>query len=113
MIDRALIPLESEITKKIQRYLRTVPGWWGFKVLGGAQQKRGVPDIIGCFNGIFVAFEVKRPGVGVVSDLQAHIIEQIKSANGHSFVVYSVDDVKAALAGLAARSFVGGGDDYG
>lgn len=97
------IPLESEITKQIQRYLKTVPRWWGYKVQGGAQQKRGVPDIVGCFDGLFVAFEVKRPHVGRVSPLQEHVIEEIKAAKGRAYVVFGVDDVRKVLEWLASH----------
>lgn len=103
-IDRNMIPLETEITRQIQRYLAGLPGWWGFKVQGGAQQARGVPDIVGCFYGRFVAFEVKRPNLGKVSKIQHHILGKIKSADGCAFVVRSVDEVKQALAGLAAHA---------
>lgn len=102
------IPLESTITAQIQRYLGKLPGWWGFKVQGGGSQMRGVPDIVGCYRGLFVAFEVKRPVVGKLSELQKHRIEQIKSAKGNVYVVYSVEDVKKALDMLAAHICEGG-----
>lgn len=103
------IPLESTITAEIQRFLSRLPDWWGFKVQGGGSQMRGVPDIVGCYRGLFVGFEVKRPIVGRVSELQKHRIEQIKSAGGQAFVVYGVEDVKRALDMLSAVTFVGGG----
>jgi Holliday junction resolvase len=103
------IPLENTITAGIQRYLGRLPDWWGFKVQGSGSQMRGVPDIVGCYRGLFVGFEVKRPIVGRVSELQKHRIEQIKSAGGQAFVVYSVEDVKQALDMLSAVTFVGGG----
>ena len=102
------IPLESAITGEIQRFLAVTPGWWGFKVQGGGSQMRGVPDIVGCYNGQFVGFEVKRPIVGRLSKLQEHRIEQIKAAKGHAFVVYSVEDVRQALEGLASNERTGG-----
>lgn len=103
------IPLESTITAEIQRYLNKLPDWWGFKVQGGGSQMRGVPDIVGCYRGLFVGFEVKRPKVGKVSALQAHRIEQIQSAKGHAFVVYGVEDVKRELQGLVSFTRAGGG----
>ena len=103
-IDRSSVPLEAEITRQIQRYLAGLPDWWGFKVQGSAQQMRGVPDIVGCYRGLFVAFEIKRPFLGKVSKIQHHMIDQIKAAKGRAFVVYSVDDVKQVLAGLAAHT---------
>ena len=103
MMDRKDIPLESAITAQIQRYLARVSGWWGFKVQGGGAQMRGVPDIVGCYCGLFVAFEVKRPEVGKLSELQKHRIDQIIAAGGRAFVVYGVEDVKRALEGLSAH----------
>lgn len=110
MADRKEIPLESAITSEIQKYLRKLPGWWGFKVQGGGAQMKGVPDIVGCYRGLFVCFEVKRPVVGKLSELQKHRIEQIRTAGGHAFVVYGLEDVKQALEGLAAVVCVGGGE---
>lgn len=102
------IPLESAITAQIHRYLGKLPDWWGFKVQGSASQARGVPDIVGCYRGLFVGFEVKRPKVGRLSQLQAHRIEQIQAAGGRAYVVCGVEDVRQALDGLGAGSFAGG-----
>ena len=108
MCDRENIPLESTITGEIQRMLALRPGWWGFKVQGGGSQMRGVPDIVGCYKGLFVGFEVKRPVIGKVSALQEHRIEQIKAAGGHAYVVYSVQDVRKVLDVLDDLTFAGG-----
>lgn len=94
------IPLESAITASIQRWLSKQPCWWGFKVAGGGAQMRGVPDIVGCWRGVFVGLEVKRPEVGHVSELQKHRIEQIRDAGGVAEVVYSLDDVKRVCEAL-------------
>ena len=102
-MDKDRIPLESAITAEIQRYLGRLSGWWGFKVQGGGSQMRGVPDIVGCYRGRFVGFEVKRPVVGKVSELQKHRIDQINAAGGCALVVYGVEDVKQALAVLGAH----------
>lgn len=107
------IPLESAITVEIQRYLSKLPDWWGFKVQGGGSQMRGVPDIVGCYRGLFVGFEVKRPKVGKLSALQAHRIEQIQAAKGHAFVVYGVEDVKNSLKWLVAHVCEGGTGNCG
>lgn len=104
------IPLESTITASIQRWLSKQPEWFGFKVAGGGAQMRGVPDIVGCWRGHFVGLEVKRPGVGRVSELQKHRVDQIRGAGGVAAVVYSVDDVKRLLEGLAALVCAGGGE---
>ena len=108
-MNRKEIPLESTITAEIQRYLGRLDGWWGFKVQGSGSQMRGVPDIVGCYCGLFVAFEVKRPVVGKLSELQKHRIDQIVAAGGRAFVVYGVEDVKRALERLSSVSCAGGG----
>ncbi len=72
---------------------------WYFKVHGSMYQKAGVPDIIACINGYFVAIEIKRPG-GVVSPLQQFNIDEIHRNGGVAFVAYSVEDVHKQLHAL-------------
>lgn len=58
--------------------------------------RNGVPDIIACINGIFVAFEVKQPGKSATK-LQEWNIDEIQKAGGKAFCVHSLDEVKDAL----------------
>lgn len=52
---------ETRLQQSIQYALnREVGGWW-FKVWGGPFMPAGIPDLIGCVNGMFFAFEVKLP----------------------------------------------------
>ena len=94
-------PLESKVTKAIMAYLKG-RGIWCFKVAGGPMQQRGVPDIICSVNSAFVALEVKRPGVGRLTDLQALTIERIRESGGIAEVVTSVEEAAAVIEGLAA-----------
>ena len=89
-------PLESKVTKAIMAYLKG-RGIWCFKVAGGPMQQRGVPDIICSVNGAFVALEVKRPGLGRLTDLQALTIERIREAGGVAEVVTSVEEAAAVI----------------
>lgn len=89
-------PLESKVTKSIMAYLKR-RGVWCFKVAGGPMQQRGVPDIICCVNGSFVALEVKRPGMGRLTELQALTIERIRDAGGVAEVVTSVEEAAAVI----------------
>jgi hypothetical protein len=100
-------PLESKVTKAIMAYLKG-RGVWCFKVAGGPMQQRGVPDIICCVDGAFVALEVKRPGLGRLTDLQALTIERIRDAGGVAEVVTSVDEAAAVLDGLVGETKDGG-----
>lgn len=55
---------EARLSRKIIRALRQETGskgWW-VKIHGSAAQASGLPDIIGCYRGVFVGLEVKMPG---------------------------------------------------
>jgi Holliday junction resolvase len=56
----------------------------------------GIPDIIACVNGRFVAFEVKTAS-GKATKLQEATIRKILNAGGVAAVVRSVDEVKVIL----------------
>jgi hypothetical protein len=48
----------------------------------------GIPDIICCYKGLFVAIETKAPGKRAnVTDNQKRIMESIRDADGFAFVV--------------------------
>ena len=87
---------EAAITVAIQRYLKTVPHCFHFKEHGGQYCTAGLPDIIVCYRGRFVAFEVKTPS-GRPSKLQEITIAKIKAAKGEAFIVRSVEEVKQIL----------------
>lgn len=90
---------ESEIIGKIRAYLKTVDCCFSWKEHGGQFGQAGIPDIICCYNGRFVAFEVKtdkgRPTV-----LQQVTINKIRQAGGTAEIVRSVDDVRAIIQKL-------------
>jgi len=91
--------LEKDITSKIMRYLKTLPCCFAWKEFGGMYSTSGLPDIICCINGMFVAFEVKTDK-GRLSKLQEIMIQRINAANGKAFKVTSVGEVKKILNGL-------------
>jgi len=88
--------LEKDITAAIQRYLKTVPHCFFFKEHGGQYGTAGLPDLILCYRGRFVAFEVKT-ATGRPSKLQEVTIAKIKAAKGEAFIVRSVEEVKQIL----------------
>lgn len=56
----------------------------------------GIPDIICCYRGKFMAFEVKTEK-GKTTALQNSVINKIQKCSGKAVVVRSVNDVKALL----------------
>ena len=84
---------ESDIVKAIMKYLRTLPECFCWKEHGGMYGTAGIPDIICCCRGRFMAFEVKTEN-GQPTTLQLATIRKIQRAGGTAAIVRSVDDVK-------------------
>ena len=87
---------EKVITDKIIKYLKSEPECFVFKMHGGMFGMAGIPDIICCYKGKFVAFEVKNDK-GKLSKLQEATIKKIRNAKGLAFKVISLDEVKEIL----------------
>ena len=94
---------ESDIVKAILKYLTTVPNCFSWKEHGGMYGTAGIPDIICCYCGRFVAFEVKTE-TGKLTKLQESTIRKIKEAKGQAFKVTSVEEVKQILEHMEVQS---------
>lgn len=90
--------LESAITKDICNYLKTLDKCFFWKEHGGMYGTAGIPDIIICYKGRFVALEVKRPK-GKLTKLQEKTIKDIRAAGGKAYVVTCVDEVMKIMEG--------------
>jgi len=84
---------ESKIQGDILHVL-AVRGAYTVKIVTAS--KAGVPDILCCYRGSFIAFEVKGPK-GKTSALQDINIKNIKKAGGLAYVVRSVSEVVTVL----------------
>jgi len=86
---------EAQIQKKIIDYLESL-GAYTVKVI--SSNKKGVPDILCCYNGKFIGIEVKRPKTKKnTSALQEYNLKKIKDAGGISLVAWEVDQVRDFL----------------
>jgi Holliday junction resolvase len=95
--------LEKEIVTAIMKYLNTVPRCFAWKTHGGMYGRAGLPDIIACFNGRFVAFEVKTE-TGKPTKLQESTIAKINAAKGDARKVTSVNEVREILKNLRTQT---------
>lgn len=77
---------EKRFENKI-KYMLNVHGAWYVKYFANRNTKSGIPDILACVNGEFLAIEVKSDS-GHPSELQLHNVELIRKAGGLAFVVY-------------------------
>lgn len=86
---------ESEIQKKILDYLKSI-GAYSVKVIQAS--KAGVPDIICCYKGRFIAIEVKTPKTKYnTSELQKLNLDWIKEASGVAIVAWELEQIKSLL----------------
>lgn len=91
--------LERDIVAAILRHLKTVPECFAWKTHGGVYAQAGIPDIIACVGGRFVAFEVKTSS-GKLTKLQEVTIRKINEAKGKAYKVISVEEVSRILNDL-------------
>lgn len=91
--------LERDIVAAILRLLKKTPYCFAWKEHGGMYGTAGVPDVIACIHGRFVAFEVKTE-TGKLSKLQEITIQKIQNAKGQAFRVTSAAEVAAILKTL-------------
>lgn len=84
------IAAEKVFENKIKKFLKTLPNTWFFKFWAGPFSQAGIPDIIACVNGKFVALEVKAEG-GQPSELQKRTVRLINQCGGYASIVYPKD----------------------
>ncbi len=92
---------EKTFENKIKSYLKEKGAWflkyWG----GGNFTKVGIPDLLVCYKGHFIAIEVKA-SCGKPSDLQLYHLKKIEEAGGKAFLLYPKDfnDFKSYIESL-------------
>ena len=88
---------EQTIQRAIIKYLKTKA--YVVKIVSAS--KSGIPDLLVCYKGRFIAFEVKTPDKkNNVSDLQQHNINEIIKYGGLAFVVWELNQVKEIIKGI-------------
>lgn len=90
---------EASLTDKIKQYLKSIDELFFWKEHGGQFGSSGIPDLIVCYRGRFIAFEVKSDK-GKTTILQEITIRKIIKAGGYAMVVRSVEEVRAVIEAL-------------
>lgn len=81
---------ETLLSKKVLSRLRAEGGWW-VKIHGGPFQCSGIPDIIGCWKGRFVAIELK-VGKGEPTKLQLVNVAILQNCGARAGIATSVEE---------------------
>ena len=98
---RNVIPEESYYQTKIMEWLREeYPTAFVWKAAAGPYSQGGIPDVCAVIDGKYYGFEVKRPYLGVTSQLQKQTIKKIIAAGGVAAVVTFVEDVEAVIQSI-------------
>ena len=94
---------ETHLQQKIRAALKVrYPRSWWVKFHGGMFSAAGVPDLLGCVNGKFFAFEVKCPGkLRTLTPIQAHVIDKLQRAGACACTITSIEEA-LAIVGAAA-----------
>ena len=88
--------VEQHIQTSIIKYIKSIGGLPIKQNQIGIYAQAGVPDIIACIKGRFVAIEVKRPGQKP-TPIQEAFLESITKKGGVAFWSDNLDRVKSLL----------------
>ena len=80
---------EKTFENKIKKYIED-QGGWQVKFFANRMTKTGIPDILACIDGYFLAIEVKAQN-GKPSELQKHHVQEIINARGLAIILYPQD----------------------
>lgn len=84
---------ESRLQRRIRDMLeKCFPGSFWFKVHGGPFQVAGIPDLLGCVNGLYFGLEIKVPGKGKLSAIQIDTLQRINDAGGYAAEITSAQE---------------------
>ncbi|MFM7011479.1 MAG: VRR-NUC domain-containing protein [Betaproteobacteria bacterium] len=88
---------EGKVKARLKKHLDEM-GIYHFSPFQAGMGRAGIPDVIGCYRGMFVAFECKA-GKGKTTALQEREINAIRTAKGLAFVINedNVDNIQELL----------------
>jgi Holliday junction resolvase len=96
---------EAKVKKQVTRQLDAMGAYYFYPVTGG-YGKSGVPDIVGCYQGLFFGIECKA-GKNKPTPLQDINLKEIRKAGGMDMVVNedNVGGVSSSLTSWAELSY--------
>lgn len=95
-VGRDAMTPEAKTKQRVRKILDDA-NVYHFNPFGGGYGRAGIPDIVGCVNGFFLAIECKA-GKGKTTALQDRELENIRAAGGVTMVVYNNDEDITRLA---------------
>lgn len=77
---------EKKFENRVKEWLDSLRHAWYFKVHGTAATGAGIPDIIACVNGVFVALEIKSDK-GRLSEIQKATLRRMDRSGALKFIL--------------------------
>lgn len=81
---------EKNFENRLKDYLTNIGAWYIKYWAGSKFTKEGIPDIIACYKGRFIAIEVKGKK-GKPSLLQLVTLKKIRQSKGYGILLYPED----------------------
>jgi Holliday junction resolvase len=78
--------IQSKVIKKLENN-----GWYVIKLI--RTTKVGIPDLMAIKDGVVKFFEVKRPKVGIVSEIQKYRIKQLNEHGIEAMIITSEQEI--------------------
>lgn len=96
---RNRLPKESYYQAQIIKALKKeYPQGFIWKAAAGPYSRQGIPDVCAIINGHYFGFEVKRPYIGLLSEIQRATIQEIRRAGGTAETVCFPEDALKIIA---------------
>ena len=92
---------EGKVKDRVKRML-VEHGAWYFMPVSNGMGRHGIPDVIACLEGVFIAIECKA-GKGKTTALQERELANISTAGGIAMVVTDNPDTQEELRKALSR----------
>lgn len=101
---------ESRLQRNIRRHLEQSFRCRFFKVWGGPFTEAGLPDLVGCVDGLFIGLEVKRDAKdSQPTEIQLETLRSFRRCGGYACVVTSTAEAAAVVRAAKRLSKIGRG----
>ena len=90
----------SRLRSRVVKLIRSRGGY--ARSIHGSSYMAGIPDVLACYKGIFVALEVKT-GTARTTKLQDIGLLEIAAAGGEAAVIRGIDEVVGVLNSIDER----------
>jgi hypothetical protein len=101
---------EGKVKDDCKKYLKSIGAWFFMPVSNGMGQV-GIPDIICCYKGMFLAVETKAPGKRMnTTPNQDRVLQEIQNADGWAIVVDNVDQLREFVVAINSYNILENGN---